>query len=62
MIGFPLNMPYTTIDAVTEAVYATGVHFIDEKDVTFALAVYLHPYPCNVISVWIYIAALLRAD
>lgn len=60
MIGFPLNMPYTSEKAVTEAVYATGLHLITDRKVDFALAVYLHPYPCNLLSVWIYIAALMK--
>ncbi|RWS23132.1 coiled-coil and C2 domain-containing protein 2A-like protein, partial [Leptotrombidium deliense] len=60
MTGFPLNMPFLDIESVTEAVYATGVHLIDDKKVDFALAVYIHPYPCNVLSVWVYIAALYK--
>ncbi|XP_015783805.2 coiled-coil and C2 domain-containing protein 2A-like [Tetranychus urticae] len=60
MIGFPLNMPYTSEKAITEAVYATGLHLIEDRKVDFALAVYLHPYPCNLMSVWVYIAALLK--
>ncbi|RWS04581.1 Coiled-coil and C2 domain-containing protein 2A-like protein [Dinothrombium tinctorium] len=58
MTGFPLNMPFVDLQSVTEAVYATGVHLVDDKKVDFALAVYIHPYPCNVLSLWVYIAAL----
>lgn len=57
MTGFPLNMAYTDMDSITEAVYATGVHLVEDKRVEFASAVYVHPYPC-VLSVWVYVASL----
>ena len=60
MTGFPLNMAYTDVNSITEAVYATGVHLVEDKKVEFALAVYVHPYPCNILSVWVYIASLTR--
>ncbi len=61
MSGFPINMQYTgELDPVVEAVYATGVHTNDTNDVEFAMAVYIHPYPNSVLSVWIYVASLLR--
>lgn len=58
--GFPLNMPFTDITAVTEEVFSTGVHAHESSDVEFALAVYMHPYPNNVLSVWVYVASLIR--
>ncbi|XP_076992550.1 coiled-coil and C2 domain-containing protein 2A isoform X2 [Tamandua tetradactyla] len=58
--GFPLHMPYSEVKPLIEAVYSTGVHNIDVPNVEFALAVYIHPYPQNVLSVWIYVASLIR--
>lgn len=58
--GFPINMPYTDVDAVMEAVKATGVHSNESEDVEFALAAYIYPYPCDVLSVWVYVASLTR--
>ncbi|KAM7157013.1 coiled-coil and C2 domain-containing protein 2A isoform 2-T2 [Molossus nigricans] len=58
--GFPLHMPYSELKPLVEAVYSTGVHNIDVPNVEFALAVYIHPYPKNVLSVWIYVASLVR--
>ncbi|XP_032771895.1 coiled-coil and C2 domain-containing protein 2A isoform X1 [Rattus rattus] len=58
--GFPLHMPYSEVKPLIEAVYSTGVHNIDLPNVEFALAVYIHPYPKNVLSVWIYVASLVR--
>ncbi|XP_055480219.1 coiled-coil and C2 domain-containing protein 2A isoform X1 [Psammomys obesus] len=58
--GFPLHLPYSEVKPLVEAVYSTGVHNIDVPNVEFALAVYIHPYPKNVLSVWIYVASLVR--
>lgn len=53
-------MPYTDMNAVVEAVKATGVHCNESDEVEFALSVYIHPYPNDVLSVWIYVASLIR--
>nr|CAD7600826.1 unnamed protein product [Timema genevievae] len=60
MFGFPLNMSYTNMEAVTEAMRATGVHYNENPGVEFALAVYIHPFPNNVLSVWVYVASLIK--
>ncbi|KAL7396300.1 hypothetical protein ABVT39_003795 [Epinephelus coioides] len=57
--GFPLNLPFSEIRPIIEAVYSTGVHNVHASNVEFALAVYVHPYPNNVLSVWVYLASLL---
>ncbi|XP_058526273.1 coiled-coil and C2 domain-containing protein 2A isoform X1 [Ochotona princeps] len=59
--GFPLHMAYSEMKPLVDAVYSTGVHSIDVPNVEFALAVYIHPYPKNVLSVWIYVASLIRS-
>ncbi|XP_049861590.1 coiled-coil and C2 domain-containing protein 2A [Schistocerca gregaria] len=58
--GFPINMPYTNMEAINETVKATGVHNTENEETEFALAVYVHPYPGNVLSVWIYVASLIK--
>nr|XP_015200508.1 PREDICTED: coiled-coil and C2 domain-containing protein 2A isoform X2 [Lepisosteus oculatus] len=58
--GFPVHMPFSEIRPIIEAVYSTGVHNIEVSNVEFALAVYVHPYPNNVLSVWVYVASLIR--
>ncbi|XP_021920038.1 coiled-coil and C2 domain-containing protein 2A isoform X3 [Zootermopsis nevadensis] len=60
MCGFPINLPYTNMEAITEAMKATGVHYNESPDVEFALAVYIHPFPNNVLSVWVYVASLIK--
>jgi coiled-coil and C2 domain-containing protein 2A len=56
--GYPINQSYTSIEAVTEAVLATGLHGTEDEDVKFARAVYVHPYPCSILSVWVYFVLL----
>lgn len=58
--GFPIHMPYSEVRPLIEAVHSTGVHTIDVSNVEFALAVYVHAYPQNVLSIWIYVASLVR--
>uniref|UniRef100_A0A3Q3M014 Coiled-coil and C2 domain containing 2A n=1 Tax=Mastacembelus armatus TaxID=205130 RepID=A0A3Q3M014_9TELE len=58
--GFPLHLPFSEIRPIVEAVYSTGVHNVQAPNAEFALAVYVHPYPSNVLSVWVYLASLVR--
>ncbi|XP_058266424.1 coiled-coil and C2 domain-containing protein 2A isoform X2 [Hemibagrus wyckioides] len=58
--GFPLHLPFSEIRPIVEAVHSTGVHSVEAPNVEFALAVYVHPYPSNVLSAWVYIASLVR--
>ncbi|XP_056893551.1 coiled-coil and C2 domain-containing protein 2A isoform X4 [Takifugu flavidus] len=58
--GFPLHQPFSEIRPIIEAVHSTGVHNIQAPNVEFALAVHVHPYPNNVLSVWVYLASLVR--
>ncbi|XP_076840623.1 coiled-coil and C2 domain-containing protein 2A isoform X3 [Brachyhypopomus gauderio] len=58
--GFPLHLPFSEIQPIVEAVHSTGVHKVEAPSVEFALAVYVHPYPNNVLSVWVYVASLIR--
>ena len=60
LCGFPINLPYTSMEAVVEAVFATGVHRIESSNVEFAVAAHIHPYPNRVLSVWVYVASLVR--
>ncbi|XP_064626685.1 coiled-coil and C2 domain-containing protein 2A-like isoform X3 [Lineus longissimus] len=60
MSGFPLNSPFTEIEPIVDSVFATGVHENEAKEVEFALAVYIHPYPNSILSVWVYVASLTR--
>ncbi|XP_074640810.1 coiled-coil and C2 domain-containing protein 2A-like isoform X2 [Tubulanus polymorphus] len=60
MSGFPINLPFTDVEPIIDSVYSTGVHENQAKDVEFAVAVHIIPYPNSVMSVWVYIASLIR--
>lgn len=53
-------MRYTDVQSVIDAVYQTGIHSSEFPQTEFALAVYIHPYPSNILSVWVYLASLAR--
>uniref|UniRef100_A0A2K6A2U9 Coiled-coil and C2 domain containing 2B n=1 Tax=Mandrillus leucophaeus TaxID=9568 RepID=A0A2K6A2U9_MANLE len=57
--GFPIQMPYTDVRSIIDAVYQTGIHSAEFPQTEFALAVYIHPYPNNILSVWVYLASLV---
>lgn len=58
--GFPLHMAFSELRPLVEMVYSTGVHNVEAPSIEFALAVYVHPYPSSVLSVWVYLASLVR--
>uniref|UniRef100_A0A8D2J3D9 Coiled-coil and C2 domain containing 2B n=1 Tax=Varanus komodoensis TaxID=61221 RepID=A0A8D2J3D9_VARKO len=58
--GFPIQMPYLDMKSITEAVYQTGIHSSEVPNTEFALAVYIHPYPNTMLSVWIYLVSLVH--
>jgi coiled-coil and C2 domain-containing protein 2A len=66
--GFPLHfsdagdsrlLSAAEDNAVLQAVRHTRIHECDERNAVFALAVYIHPYPNRIGSVWLYIACLI---
>ena len=58
MTGLPLNFAFTEVNEVVNKVKSTGVHLSKHPQVDFALAVRVFPYHSNVLSVWVYFAAL----
>eukprot|EP00047_Mylnosiga_fluctuans_P015855 m.49800 g.49800 ORF g.49800 m.49800 type:complete len:1613 (+) comp6162_c0_seq2:71-4909(+) len=60
--GFPLNMPYLSVEQVVDAVNNTGVHRAAGPRSEFAIAVHTHVYPHDVYSVWVYVAELVRRE
>ncbi|XP_026531661.1 coiled-coil and C2 domain-containing protein 2A [Notechis scutatus] len=57
--GFPIHLPFSDVASIVEAVYSTGVHKTEIPNTEFALAAYVHAYPKHILSVWIYVAALV---
>ena len=58
--GFPLNAPFTDISSACALVFNTAVHVNQSPGTEFALAVQCHAYPGGFISMWIYVASLMR--
>ena len=56
--GFPLHFCYSDIQHVS-TVESTGIHLCGNERIEYALAIYIHPYPNDVLSVWLYIASLI---
>jgi len=60
--AIPINTTLSDIDAIWEMVKNTRVHEIDNQDVEFSLSVMLKAYPCNIMSVWIYVAVFRQGE
>lgn len=58
--GVCVHHGYSNLAIVVEAVHSTGVHLTQSPNAEFALAVHLNPYPACVISVWVYVASLVK--
>lgn len=58
MWGFPINVTFVSLDQLWKDVMTTKIHMVDRNDVEFVLTVYVKPYPANIYSVWIYLAAI----
>ena len=55
-------MPYTNLQAIVDLVYSTKIFEHATRDVQFALAAHIHPYPNNILAVWIYLAHLTKKN
>lgn len=58
LVGFPLHVAFTDIKPLLEKVRLTNLWQQDSPKIQFAITAYVHPYPNNVVSAWVYIAAL----
>ena len=57
--GFPLHFRYSDIRHIVSTVESTSIHLCENERIEYALAVYIHPYPNDILSVWLYIASLI---
>ena len=57
--GFPINTTFKDLKSLWYAVRDTRIHLVNRHDIEFSLAVHIVPYPCGVLSVWIYVAAFV---
>ena len=58
--GVTLNLSYTDMEAIEARLKATGIHETDAPDVLFLLAVHVVPFPCKVLSVWVFYGSMPR--
>ena len=63
LVGLPINCTYTEPEQILRKVRNTNIFMAAGSNLQFALATYVHAYPNQVCSVWVYCACLedLRA-
>lgn len=59
IFGFTLNFPYSNLSAISDRIRSTGIHLNMHKEVEFATAVYIHSYPNNIMSVWVFLLSAI---
>ncbi|KAM7352847.1 coiled-coil and C2 domain containing 2A isoform 2-T2 [Cochliomyia hominivorax] len=55
IFGFTLNFSYTNLNHISERIKTTGLHLNTNKNVEYCLAVHIHPYPNNILSIWLFL-------
>ena len=58
LVGFPINMSFTDMQPLVDKILNTNIWQSDGPGMQFVLATYVHAYPNNICSVWVYIASL----
>ncbi|XP_073826969.1 coiled-coil and C2 domain containing 2A [Musca autumnalis] len=59
IFGFTLNYSYTNLNQISERIKTTGIHLNSNKNVEFSVAVHIHSYPNNVLSIWIFLISIV---
>lgn len=75
IVGYPLHVsPLFDFEQIAQMVYSTGVHLLDATFsgaermnnlqnnpamLEYVVATYVHSYPANVHSIWVYVGALI---
>ncbi|XP_065358269.1 coiled-coil and C2 domain-containing protein 2A [Calliphora vicina] len=59
IFGFTLNFSYTNLNQISERIKTTGLHLNTNKNVEYSLAVHIHPYPNNILSVWLFLITIV---
>jgi coiled-coil and C2 domain-containing protein 2A len=58
LVGFPMNVSFTEIQPLLDKIRNTNIWMSDGPKMQFVLATYVHAYPNNICSVWVYVASL----
>ena len=56
--GSPLHITHSDASYILKSIEQTRIHDNENDKVEFALGVYIHPYPNDVLSVWIYLGTM----
>ena len=57
--GYPLHFPYANILHIVTSIERTGLHLTEDRRVEFGLAVFVYPYPNDVVSVWVFLVTMI---
>ncbi|XP_055386260.1 coiled-coil and C2 domain-containing protein 2A [Condylostylus longicornis] len=58
IFGFTLNFPYINLTTISKQIRGTAIHTRVDKDIEYALSVYVQQYPNTILSCWIFLITL----
>ncbi|KAI9583885.1 hypothetical protein GQX74_010220 [Glossina fuscipes] len=59
LFGLTLNFSYTSLNQISERIKTTGFHLNTSPSVEFSVAVHIHAYMNNILSVWIFLLSIV---
>lgn len=60
--GFPVSTTFKSLEAIWKLVAQTKIHTVNRQDVEFSLSVHIAAYPCNVLAIWVFLAAFVDSS
>ncbi|KAM8713526.1 hypothetical protein ACLKA7_013790 [Drosophila subpalustris] len=59
LYGFTINFAYTNLAAISERIRTTCIHYNNNTQVEFCVAVHINPYANDVLSVWVFLLSIV---
>ncbi|XP_030559947.1 coiled-coil and C2 domain-containing protein 2A [Drosophila novamexicana] len=59
LYGFTMNFAYTNLAAISERIRTTCIHYNNNADVEFCVAVHINAYVNDVLSVWVFLLSIV---
>lgn len=60
MNGVPFKLSFTNMSIIINEIRSQGIFVTELEKVEFSLAIYVIPNPCNIYTVWVFLASVQR--
>ncbi|XP_030387639.1 coiled-coil and C2 domain-containing protein 2A [Scaptodrosophila lebanonensis] len=59
LYGFTLNFAYTNLAAISERIRSTCIHYNNNANIEFCVAVHINAYANDILSVWVFLLSVV---